>query len=476
MNAPLRLARGTPSPLSPAAQLLAILEAGLAAVDPAALVRERLRLAGDLLRAGPAEIDLGQVDRLVLVAAGKAAATMAAAAEGILGDRLSGGMAVTARGGAIERLERCQLHQGGHPLPDPASLLAARQMARLLEGLTERDLVVALISGGSSALMELPAGRLSLADLKVTTAALLASGAGIAEVNAVRKHLSRIKGGGLARLAAPARLVALILSDVVGSPLDAIGSGPTVPDSTTFADAATVIARYDLWRQLPTAVGEHLRAGLAGQLPETAKADDPCFARVQTALIGDNALAARAAGEAAAALGYAVHPLGSRLEGEARELGRVLAGLGQSCAAEGHPLAAPACLIGGGESTVTLGRLGGVGGRNQELALAAALALDDARWATVHLAAMGTDGVDGATEAAGALVSGGPAGTAARARAQGLDPAAALAAHDSGRFFAALGDAIVCGPTGTNVNDLMVVLVEGGPFPVAGFDEGASAP
>lgn len=457
-----RLARGAPAPDSPADHLLRILSAGLAAVDPAALVTAQLQLDGDRLRAGPETIDLGQVDRLVLVAAGKAAATMAAAAEGILGDRLSGGVAVTARGGAITALDRCQLHQGGHPLPDPGSLLAARQMARVLEGLTERDLVIALISGGSSALLELPAGRLSLVDLQAATAALLASGAAIQEVNAVRRHLSRIKGGGLARLAAPARLVALVLSDVVGSPLDAIGSGPTVPDPSTFADAAAVIARHDLWRRLPAAVSEHLRAGLAGQVPETAKPGDPCFARTSTALIGDNALAARAAGEEAAALGYRVLNLGSRLQGEARQLGRVLAALGQSAASEGLPLAAPACLVGGGESTVSLTRLGGQGGRNQELALAAALCLDELPWSAVSLASLGTDGIDGATAAAGALVDGGAAGTVARARALGLDAGAALAAHDSGRFFAALGDAIVTGPTGTNVNDLMVVLVGAG--------------
>ncbi|MFI0606943.1 MAG: glycerate kinase [Anaerolineae bacterium] len=454
----LRLGHGPPPSPGPAARLLEILGVAMQAVDPAALVASHLRLDGEQLHAGPVTVDLGAVDRVFLVAAGKAAATMAAAAERILGPRLSGGVAVTARGGGIHRLERCTLHEGGHPLPDPSSLLAARQMARMLEGLTERDLVIALISGGSSALLELPAGRLNLVDLQTATASLLASGAAIHEINTVRRHLSRLKGGGLARLAAPARLVALVLSDVVGSPLDAIGSGPTVPDPTTYADAAAVIARYGLWSSLPASISEHLRTGMSGRIAETAKQGEPCFARSATALIGDNALAARAAGEAAAALGYGVLHLGSRFQGEARELGRIMASLGQAVAAEGLPLAAPACLIAGGESTVSLKRLGGVGGRNQELALAAAIALDDPRWAGISLASFGTDGVDGATDAAGAIVDG---TTAARARTMGLDPQQALAGHDSGRFFQTLGEAIVSGPTGTNVNDLMVLLVDG---------------
>ncbi len=427
------------------------------AVDPAALVASHLRLDGRQLQVGPETIDLGAVDRVFLVAAGKAAATMALAAESVLGPHLSGGVAVTARGGAILELNHCSLHEGGHPLPDPSSLLAARQMARMLEGLTARDLVIALVSGGSSALLELPAGRLNLVDLQAATSALLSSGAAIHEINVVRKHLSRIKGGGLARMAAPARLVALVLSDVVGSPLDAIGSGPTVPDPSTYADAAAVIAHHDLWASLPASIGEHLRTGMGGRVAETAKPGESCFERSSTVLIGDNALAARAAGEAAAARGYGVLHLGSRLQGEARELGRILAALGQAVAAEGLPLPAPACLIAGGESTVTLRRLGGAGGRNQELALAAAIALDEPRWAGISLASLGTDGIDGATDAAGAIVDG---STASRARAMGLDPRQALAGHDSGRFFAALGDAIVSGPTGTNVNDLMLLLVD----------------
>jgi len=443
---------GTPPGFRPALDILA---AAVQAADPSAAVRRALALDGTALAAGDSRVDLGAVDRVFLVGAGKAATAMVQAAEGILGDRITAGVAVTSYG-AGGPASRTAIHEAGHPMPDPAGLVATRRIARLLEETTERDLVLALISGGGSALLEMPAGRIPLIDIQSTTSALLASGATIDEMNCVRKHISAVKGGGLARLAAPARVITLVLSDVVGSPLDVIASGPTVPDPTTYADAAAVLARYDLWRALPASIGEHLRRGLAGDIAETLKPGDPVFSRVTTAVIGENATAATAAAAAAETLGYRTLLLTTFLEGEAREAARVLAAVGKSIAARGQPLAAPACVIAGGETTVTIRRLGGRGGRNQELALAAALALDDPRWANVTLAAMGTDGIDGTSDAAGAIVDG---TTAGRARAAGLDPADALARHDSGPFFEALGDRIVTGPTGTNVNDLVVLLV-----------------
>jgi glycerate 2-kinase len=434
---------------------LSILAAAVAAADPAAAVRRALAVDGSALVAGEARVDLGDVDRIFLVAAGKAATAMVQAAEATLGERIRAGVAVTSYG-AGGSATRTTIHEAGHPMPDPSGLMATRHIARVLDQTTERDLVLALISGGGSALLEMPAGRIPLIDIQSTTSSLLACGATIDEMNCVRKHISAVKGGGLARLAAPASVIALVLSDVVGSPLDVIASGPTVPDPTTYADAAAILSRYELWGQLPASIGEHLRRGLAGDLPETLKPGDPLFNRVITQVIGENATAAAAAAAEAQSLGYATLLLTTFLEGEAREVGQVLAAIGKELATHGRPLAPPACVIAGGETTVTLRRLGGRGGRNQELALAAALALDGPAWAGVTLASMGTDGIDGATDAAGAIVDG---TTAARARAAGLDPADALARHDSGAFFAALGDGIVTGPTGTNVNDLVVVLV-----------------
>jgi hydroxypyruvate reductase len=321
----------------------------------------------------------------------------------------------------------------------------------LLDGLTPADLVIALLSGGGSALLENPAAGLTLADLQRTTDLLLRSGAAIGEVNAVRKHLSAVKGGGLARRAAPARLVALVLSDVVGSPLDVIASGPTVPDLTTFRDASTVIERYDLWSALPERVVARLQAGLAGAVPETPKPDDPVFSRVQTAVVGSNAHAARAAAARATEMGFHVQVLSTYVEGEAREVGRVLAALAREIDASGQPLPRPACLVLGGETTVTV-RGEGRGGRNQEVALGCAPGV--AGLADVLVLSAATDGGDGPTDAAGAWVDG---TTALRARALGLDVDAFLARNDSYAFFAALGDLLIIGPTLTNVNDLMFV-------------------
>lgn len=434
---------------------LDILAAGLAAAEPGAAVRRHLHLDGQALTAGGVEIDLSGIEHVYLVAAGKAATAMTQATESVLGERLTAGVAVTVPDGKGPTA-RTTVHSGGHPLPDPGSLMATRHIVRLLERTTERDLVLVLLSGGASSLMELPAGRIALVDVQTATSSLLSCGAPIGEVNAVRKHLSAIKGGGLARLAAPAQVVALVLSDVVGNPLATIAGGPTVPDPSTFADAASVLSRHDLWSQVPTSIGEHLRNGLAGRVPETVKPGDPLFDRCRTLVIGDNARAAAGALARAEELGYHSLLLTTWLQGEAREAGRFLAAVGQEIAWSGRPIPTPACVVVGGETTVTLRRLGGSGGRNQELALAAALALDG--WATVTLASLGTDGVDGATAHAGAIVDG---STLTRAGAAGLNAAEALARHDSGTFFAALGDALVTGATGTNVNDLAVVVVEG---------------
>ncbi len=429
-----------------------IQRAALGAVEPGAAVRRFVERRGERLIAAGRSYDLAAVERVWVVGAGKAAAAMAAALHSILGDRLSGGLVVTKYGHASPGTGPIELIEAGHPLPDEAGVAAARRMAGLLAGGTGRDLVLAIISGGGSALLALPAEGIGLADLQATTGLLLRSGATIVEMNAVRKHLSQVKGGGLARLAAPNPVIGLILSDVVGDPLDAIASGPTAPDPTTFADAWAALERYDLAGRVPAPVRDRLQAGRRGELPDTPKPGDPLFDRVQNILVGSNRLAAEAAVEEAHRWGLNAVLLSTFVEGEARQVARVAAALAREMASFDRPAARPACLVWGGETTVTVqGK--GQGGRNQELALAAAQALDGLPG--VLLVALATDGTDGPTGAAGAVVTG---ETAARARALGMDPAPHLANNDAYPFFEALDDLIRTGPTGTNVNDLLFIL------------------
>jgi hydroxypyruvate reductase len=343
------------------------------------------------------------------------------------------------------------IREAGHPVPDAAGVQATREIVELVEWADERDLVVCVISGGGSALLTLPAEGISLEDMRHTTDALLRSGATINEINIVRKRLDAVKGGGLARMAAPARVITLILSDVVGNPLDAIASGPTVPDTSTWADAAEVLDRYALWAHVPAAVARRLRAGAVGDLPDTPKPGDPLFERTQTVVVGSNLLACEAVAEAAAASGLQTLVLSTYVEGEAREAGRVLAGVLREIDASGHPLRRPCVVIAGGETTVTV-RGQGRGGRNQELALSAAFSLRGVK--DVLLASIGTDGNDGPTDAAGAWVDG---TTLERAAALGLEPQRFLADNNSYEFFDRLGDLIRTGPTNTNVNDLFLL-------------------
>ena len=442
-----------------------IIHAALTAVDPATAVRRHMRCDGGCLRVaapdGERVYGLNAYQRVLLVGAGKAGTPMAEAAAAVLGERLSAGAIIVKYGhiGEAGALERMRVFEAGHPVPDAAGVQAAQHLADLLRGATERDLVICLLSGGGSALMPLPVASVSLADLQALTRTLLACGATINEINALRKHLSQLAGGQMARLTAPAPLVSLILSDVVGDPLDVIASGPTVPDPTTYADAWAILERYGVLKQVPAAVLEHLRAGAHGEVAETPKPGDPAFERVQNVVIGSNRIAANAAADAARGLGYHTLLLSTFVEGEAREVARVVAGLakgvirGECTVPPGTRLGRPACLILGGEATVTL-RGDGRGGRNQELALAAALALDG--WPGVVVTCLATDGTDGPTDAAGAFADG---GTVQRAAALGLSAADHLARNDAYPFFAALDDLIMTGPTRTNVNDLIIVLV-----------------
>lgn len=437
--------------LTPA--MTAVVEAALAAVDPFAAVRACLRGDERGLRAGERFYAYDDYDRILVLGAGKAAAPMAQAVESVLGERLSNGCVVVKYGHEAPT-RRVRVLQAGHPVPDAAGLAAGAAMLDLARQAGERDLVICLLSGGGSALLEaLPPG-IGVADLQQTTDLLLASGATIHEINALRKHLSLLKGGRLAAAVAPATLLTLVLSDVVGSPLDVIASGPTVADTSTWADAWAVVERYNLADRLPPAVWAYLQAGLAGAVPETPKPGDPLFARSQVCLVGDNAVAATAAAAAATRQGYHSLILTTFLEGEAREVARVAVALAREVQTHGRPAPPPACLILGGETTVTLEPQSGRGGRNQELALAAAIALAGTRGIT--LVALATDGTDGPTDAAGGVVDG---ETLARGAALGLDAHAHLRRHDAYPYLEAVGALLKTGPTRTNVNDLLFLFV-----------------
>ncbi|MGB9754297.1 glycerate kinase type-2 family protein [Roseiflexus castenholzii] len=434
-----------------------ILAAAVAAVEPGAAVRRFLRRDGERLIAGDRVYHLRDFDRCWIVGAGKAGAPMAAAAASILGERVTGGVVVVKEGHvAAESLAvlqpRIDVIEAGHPIPDARGVAAGERIADLLQRTGERDLVLALISGGGSALLTRPAPGITLDDLQRLTGLLLACGASIHEINTLRRHLDTLKGGGLARLAAPAAVVTLVLSDVVGDPLDVIASGPTVADPTTFADALGVLERYELVPQTPVALLERLRRGARGEIDETPKPGDPVLVRVHNLIIGSNRLAAEAALAAARNEGFNTLLLTTFLQGEARVVGRVLAAIAREMLVSNQPIPRPACVIAGGETTVTL-RGDGLGGRNQELALAAAADLAGIPGAL--LVTLATDGGDGPTDAAGAVVSD---TTIRRAAALGIDAAAALARNDSYPFFAALDDLLKPGPTQTNVNDLAIVV------------------
>lgn len=431
-----------------------VLDAAIASVDGERVVDEQLELCTSadggrsMLRVGDNSIPLPP-GRLIVLGAGKAAAPMAMAVERLLGSRIADGMVITNEGNALP-LRHLRVYEASHPLPDARGLAATAELLRMVSAAGEQDLVLCLLSGGASALMVQPAAGIELEQLQRTTEALLASGAPIDSVNAIRKHLSAVKGGRLAEAVCPAALVTLMLSDVVGNEQTAIGSGPTVPDPTSFADCIAVIERHGLGERLPEPVLGRLGRGARGEIPETPTAGAPLFERTTNLVVGDNARALAAAATRAADLGYRPFVLTARLQGEARTVGCRLAAAGSSCVAD---VAKPTCLLAGGETTVTL-RGQGRGGRNQEVALAAAIHLEGSD--TVTFAAVGTDGTDGPTDAAGAFADG---TTVQRGRARGLNASDCLLDNDSYTFFGALGDLIRTGPTRTNVMDLQVVLV-----------------
>ncbi len=433
--------------------LVSILEAALAAVDPYQAVQAVLQREDNRLLVGAHSYDLNAYERILVLGAGKAGAPMTQAVETVLGERISGGLVVvkTGHSGPTQHVE---LVEARHPMPDAAGFAAGQRMLTLANQAGPQDLVIAVLSGGGSALLEAPAPGLTLADFQAMTAALLACGATINELNCLRKHCSLVKGGQLARAVAPATLITLVLSDVVGSPLDVIASGPTVPDSSTWQDAWAVVTKYNLADQLPATLVARLRAGLQREIPDTPKADDPLFAQVQTQIVADNRVAAEAALRQAERLGFHTLLLTTYLEGEASVVAKVVAALAKEIQSSSQPCPPPACLILGGETTVTLTADAGRGGRNQELALAAALALQETQGITV--VSLATDGSDGPTDSAGGIIDG---ATVQRGRAAGLDATDHLRRHDAYPYLQATHDLLLTGPTQTNVNDLIFVFV-----------------
>lgn len=432
---------------------LSIFNAALKAADPSVAIRQAVQREGDVLRVGICDYDLAR-GRLFVVGFGKAGAAMAHALESICGDKIAYGLVCVKYGHRIPlALQSIQIHEAGHPLPDANSMRGAEKILAVLSEAHADDLVICLISGGGSAILELPAAGIALEEMRQTTDALLRSGATINELNTLRKHLSQVKGGQLARRANGAQIISLILSDVIGSPLDTIASGPTAPDSTTFADALDVIERRKVRNQLPASVVRHVERGARGEIAETPKLDDPIFSRVQNVVVADNELACQAAMQTARAAGFNTLLLTSYLQGEAREVARMFAAIAKEIAQSNQPVPLPACIIAGGETTVTV-RGTGKGGRNQELALAAAIEI--AGMPNVLVLSGGTDGNDGPTDAAGAIADG---ATSARAAALGLDARSYLSNNDAYHFFQPMDDLIMTGPTNTNVNDVMIVLV-----------------
>ena len=430
-----------------------IFQAGLGAVAPGAAIKKYVQRRDEMLLVDGRHYDLSRYRQIFVIGAGKAGASMAAAVEEILGERITQGI-VTVKYGHLEELAIVKIHEAGHPVPDENGYRGAKAIYDLAVSADEKTLVLCLISGGGSALLPLPVADITLADKQATTSILLSCGATIHEINAIRKHLSAIKGGGLARAVYPATIITLILSDVVGDDLDSIASGPCVPDSMSFADCQALFAKYSIEAEIPVRVRSYIQKGLAGEVPETPKAGDEIFTRTQNVIVGNNFNSLIRAKEKAEELGYRTLLLSSRIEGETRDVAFNHMAIAAEIELHGLPVAKPACILTGGETTVKL-KGDGKGGRNQEFVLAAAMKMRGLSHAVVLSA--GTDGTDGPTDAAGALAD---STTLERAAEKGLDPSQYLENNDSYHFFAQLSDLYKTGPTNTNVMDIRIVLVE----------------
>lgn len=432
--------------LDPHALAVDCLHAGIDAGHPEQVVAAAVSLDGDCLTVAGTDYDLSDVDDVLVVGGGNAAGSVAGALESALGDRIDHGLVVTDVRAETDYVE---LVEGSHPVPDAAAVDGTRRLQRLLTDADERTLVLAVVTGGGSALLPAPAGELSLSDLRATTERLLASGATIDEINAVRKHISGSKGGRLAAAAAPANTVVLAFSDVVGDDLGVVASGPFAPDGSTFVDAQSVLDRYDV--SVPATVSERLDGGMQGDVPETPAPGAAVFERVDAHVLANGYTAARAALDRATASGAETLLLSTRVRGEAREAAKTHVAVGEEIVDTGNPVTTPAVVVSGGETTVTLrgDTSPGTGGPNHEFALSAALELDTDG---LVVGAIDTDGIDGTATTAGAVVDADTVPDADSAR-QALDT------HDAASYLADTGATVDTGPTGTNLNDLRVVVV-----------------
>ena len=436
----------------------AIFLKGLSAVDPSVILKERVRIDRDRLlirtEGGSEKVfDLNDLHKIFLVGTGKASGSMARAIEEILGDRITRGVITTKYGHAVP-LHKTEIIEAGHPLPDRKGYEGAKKIQRLLKESGQEDLVIFLLSGGGSALLPFPADRIDLKEKQEVTQLLLDCGAGIREINTIRKHISRIKGGWLAKWAYPSAVIGLILSDVVGDQMDVIGSGPTVPDPSTFEEAWEILKKYDLVNEIAPSILRHLQAGKEGKAEETPKPGEVVFERVTNNLIGSNILALLAAGKEATSLGLNTLILSSLVEGETREAARFHTAIAKEVISSGNPVSKPACILSGGETTVTI-KGKGLGGRNQEFVLAGALEISGVE--KVVLLSGGTDGTDGPTDATGAVADN---TTLQRGKSMGLDPKSYLDQNNAYPFFEKLGDLLITGPTHTNVMDMRIILVD----------------
>lgn len=436
-----------------------ILAAAINAVDPIKAVHLHLRRSGDKLIISGINsqehlINLADFNCIYLVAVGKASVPMAGALVNVLEDKLTRGIVLAKDGHILNTVDypaNVKVYTAAHPIPDERAVLATQQITSLLEQAGNDDLVFLLVSGGGSALLTAPAEGIKLHDIQQLTDVLLDSGATINELNTLRKHIDRAKGGGLARVAYPARLISLILSDVVGDPIDVIASGPATPDPTTFFQCRQIIDKYGIATRIPKRIINLLSAGLAGKIIETPKQGDPIFQRVNNFIIGNNLLAAEAACTWAQQAGFNSLLLTTHLQGEARQAGQFISAISKQIAVQNQPIKRPACIVIGGETTVTING-DGLGGRNQELALGAVRPCAGLK--DIAIIALASDGEDGPTDAAGAVVTG---SSFAEATELGLAPTDYLQRNDAYHFFKALGDLIITGPTNTNVNDLTFI-------------------
>jgi hydroxypyruvate reductase len=429
----------------------------LKAVDPYEAVKRFVHVKGDRMLLGRkgqanADLDLTKFDSIYLVGAGKATAPMAKAIENLLGERVEKGI-INVKYGFTEDLAFTEVIEAGHPVPDENGVKGTQKILDLLQGAGKKDLIFSVISGGGSALLPHPGENVTLAEKQEITRQLLACGASIDEINAVRKHISSSKGGRMARAAFPSTVVNLMLSDVVGDKMDVIASGPFVPDSSTFKDVEAIFRKYDM-EDVPASIREHLKAGLEGQIPETPKENDPIFERVFNFIVGSNIMALETASEKAKELGYETLILSSMVEGETRDVALVHTAIAKEIVKTGRPIPSPACIISGGETTVTI-RGDGLGGRNQEFGLAACIDLEELPPRVVVLCG-GSDGNDGPTDAAGALVD--PL-TVTRGRETGMEAADYLKNNDAYHFLEKTQDLLTTGPTNTNVMDVRLVMV-----------------